>query len=238
MSTTGSGDTTREDAFPSTRYTLLGRLLREGPEGVMEARRHIMEVYEPPLRTYYAGTSFYRNHRRELGEVDDVVRGFFADRLSRDHFLYDWLLSRRPLRFWLITALKHHLFEQLDAKARHDRDRRARPARVERDDGPEAAYHRELALWMVREAVRRGQERCEANRRAEHWRIAMDHQLRGRRFRELGEELGLSEQRVKVMARTGANAFKAALREVVAWPGATPPEIDREIRDLMEAMRR
>ena len=66
----------------------------------------------------------------------------------------------------------------------------------------------------------------------------MDHQLRGRKFREIGSELGLGERRVKVMARTGANAFKAALREVVAWPGATPSEIDREIHDIMEAMRR
>ena len=74
--------------------------------------------------------------------------------MSRDHFLYHWLLSRRPLRFWLVTALKHHLFEQLADKARQERGRRVRPAKEKREDGPEAAYHREVALSVVREAVR------------------------------------------------------------------------------------
>ena len=44
--------------------------------------RHIMDVYARPLKIYYMGTS-----DRWLGEADDIIQGFFADRLAREDFL-------------------------------------------------------------------------------------------------------------------------------------------------------
>ena len=72
-------ETRTRDVFPVTQRTWLGRALVRGHEGLSEANHHIMDVYAQPLKVYYLGSSF-----RTLGEPDDVVQGFFADRLARE----------------------------------------------------------------------------------------------------------------------------------------------------------
>ena len=52
------------------------------------------------------------------------------------------------------------------------------------------------------------------------------------------EQLGFKERRAAVMARTAFGKFRRALRELVSWPGADTAEVDKELRDLMEAVQR
>jgi hypothetical protein len=233
-------DAISNDAFQSTP-SLLVRLLRAGPDGLARARRLIMEVYAAPLRIWFLGSSFFRMGWPDGQKPEEVVDGFFASRLDRKLFLADWLISRRPLRFWLITAFKHYLFEQLDAHAKSRRDRkldpRALPKRLEDDHDPDREFQRRLAIEIVRDAMRRAREALAADGRPEHWDLAMRHIVDGRDYLALAREAGVPAKRAKVMARTALNRLKRSLREVVAWPGATPQEIDEEIRVLMEALQ-
>ena len=110
-----------------------------------------MSVYKEPLRVYLRGSSF-----RDLGDADELVEGFFADRLERERFLMDWVRSGRRFRFWVIRAFKNYLREQVRAAQRwKEMPQRARDA-AERHPvvGPEARFHREAALALVREALR------------------------------------------------------------------------------------
>ena len=86
----------KQDAFPQTLRTWIGARLVDGHAGRADVNRHLMTVYLRPLKIYFMGTS-----ERWLGEPDDVVSGFFADRLARENFLDDWIASGVSLRRWL-----------------------------------------------------------------------------------------------------------------------------------------
>jgi len=215
-----------QDPFPSTDMTWLGRSIRDGERGRLAAGEHVMRIYADPLRVYLRGSSF-----RSLDDADDLVNGFFASRLSRERFLHDWLSSGRPLHRWLIVGFRHYLFETARRRSRwrqrrHDAPEAAEPA--------ERAFHRESALALVREALRMAHDRCRDQGLHEHWRIFLAHHMDGRAY----EQIVPDQRRAAVMARTAANRFRAALREIVGWPGATEEQIDDEIRALMEETAR
>lgn len=211
----------RADAFPSTDHTWLGRALVEGERGRLAAGEHVMRVYAEPLRIYLRGSSF-----RALGDEDELVHAFFASRLSKPDYLNDWLISGRPLRRWLIVGFRHHLLETIRERERA----RRRPEAPGHSEPAERAFHRESALAIVREALRVAQQRCRDDDLDEHWRVFLDHHLHGRPY----DALGADPRRAAVMARTCANRFRAALRELVGWPGASDAQVDEELASLMQ----
>lgn len=235
-------------AFANTHYTLLGRLLELGEEGHREAGNHIMQVYAHPLRVYFLGSSF----ANDLGDADDIVRGFFADRLSRPTFLHDWQISGKRLRFWLITAFKHYLHEQRYGVSRDkrwqsledqngagadDSDSMRGHAEGADDRSPEHAFHREVAMSLVRQALDRARASCAETGHAAHWEAMLRHHLDGRTFEELSSEYNIDSARLRVMARTAGNRLRRCLREELSWPHAHREDIDREICLLMEVLQ-
>jgi len=218
------------DVFPSTQYTLIDRMLQQGDEGRIKAAGHVMSVYLDPLRVYYHGSSF-----RSLGAGEDLVQGFFADRLSRDGFLAEWLSSSRQLRFWLITAFRHYLFEHIRRAKKH-RGQAVAEWESEPESSPaaEIEFHRSVAMGLVRQAMELAAKACADSDLAEHWRVLVRHVVDGRSYDELRIEFGLDEKRFKVMARTAGNKFRAALRDLIRWRGASDEDLDAEILDLME----
>lgn len=247
----GSSPSPTRGAFANTQYTLLGRWLEMGPDGHREATNHIMEVYAGPLRVYFLGSSF----AKDLGDADDIVRGFFADRLSRPTFLHDWQMSGKRLRYWLITAFKHYLYEQRHGRVKdkrwesldalngrmpggEDEDERPHGETGGGDDhSPERAFHREVAMSLVRKALDRARASCDETGHAAHWEAMLRHHLDGRTFEELSREYDIEPSRLRVMARTAGNRLRRCLREELSWPGAHAEDIDREICLLMEVLQ-
>lgn len=222
----------KRDAFPSTQRTWLADRLQEGDAGLAHARRHVMDVYAHPLGVYYKGSSF-----RWLGEPDDMVRGYFADRLSREEYLEKWMHSGRQLRFWLIVGFKHYLLESARAKAKAERASLGQlESETSGDAGPEEAFHRESARAIASEAFRLASSACSEAGQGEHWDVFMRHHLEGRGYAAVAAEMGMTPERAAVMARTASNKYRAALRELVAWPGASRDEVDDEIQSLLEAI--
>lgn len=218
------------DAFPSTMSTWLSHRLRDGESGLRDAGRHVMDVYAEPLRIYFRGSSF-----RAMGDAEDLVNGFFADRLARPNFLQRWAESGRPLRFWLIVGFKHFLYEQARAARRHDADELS--ASVTGDDaGPIRDFDREVARAIVAEASRRAETGCREGQLVEHWELFRRHFMDGRAFAAIAPDFGVTPERAAVMARTAAHRFKRALRELVSWEGAADEQVDQEIAHLMEAL--
>ncbi len=222
--------TRKRDIFPMTQRTWIGRQLASGSAGLDLATRRVMEIYAKPLKIYCLGSSY-----RRLGDAEEIVAGFFADRLSRPQFLRRWMESGRPLRFWLIVGFKHYCLELAKARKRGHVAHELYDASVTNTNTPDDVFHRESALSMIREALRSAELDCRANGLEEHWRIFLRHHLDGRDYGAISEEFGVDRRRAAVMARTAANKFKGALRDLIAWEGAAPAEIDLEIRSLMEA---
>ena len=216
------------DIFPATSATWLESQVRcaDGPSRE-RVRRHVMAIYFHPLVVYVKGSSY-----RTIGDADDLVAGFFADRLERGDYLEKWLVSGAPLRAWLIRGVRYFCMERLRLERRAEALPIPDEARDEIGAGPGTAFRREVARNLVREAVEFTGTELEAAGMGEHWHVFRMHHLAGKPFAVIAGAKGITEERAAVMARTAGRRLRARLREMCAWPGASEEEIDREIMSL------
>ncbi|MCB9844504.1 MAG: hypothetical protein H6811_00755 [Phycisphaeraceae bacterium] len=219
-----------EDVFPATMSTWIGHRLLEGAGGRAEVNRHVMAVYGRPLRTYFLGCS-----ERWLGEPDEVVHGFFADRLARPGFFDDWRESGLSLRRWLVNGL---CFYMKELRRRRQRDARAGamlddPVTFSGD--PERTVDREFVVEVVQRALDQGRVFCADAGLSEHWAIFEAHYARQLEYADIAPQFGVSTARAAVMARTASKHFKSALRELIGRDTPTG-DVDIEIRDLVRSI--
>lgn len=214
--------------FPATQLSWIDENLERGESGRSEINQHIMTVYRWPLRVYFMGT-----RDRWLGEPEDIVDGFFADRLSRPQFLADWRSSGLKLRHWLINAFCFYLREVKRARQRNayeDLSPQAEPA-----IGPSdlAEMDKAYVTSLVREALLEAERTCSAQGLQAHWQVFSLHFAQGRPYDQFVDDLGIDAARAVVMARTAKKKFQTALRDLV---GRDCPsnDIDTEIQSLLE----
>lgn len=227
----GSGVTkhrTGGDVFPATQLSWIDRRLEQGEQGRSDVNRHIMELYRFPLSVYYLGT-----RDRWLGDVDEVINGFFADRLARVSFLGDWRSSGLKLRQWLINAFCFYLREIKRARRRdaHEdvgqaEDMTAVPALAKQFD-------KALVAAMVRKAMSAAQTDCEGAGLAAHWQVFVLHFCHGRPYHQFAQDMGVDAARAVVMARTAKKKFQVAIRDIIAREGQG--DVDGEIQSLLES---
>lgn len=219
----------RRDVFPSTQRTWIDRTLGSSEADRNEVNRHIMTVYALPLRVYFLGT-----RARWLGDPDDIVAGFFADRLARPGFLDDWRRSGLRLRRWLMNAFSFYLSELQRGHRRDQRTAGTVPDLAASDASPERLMDRAFGESIVTEALRVAQAECMAKELASHWGIFVRHAYDGVRYEAVAEEFGVSAARAAVMARTAARHFRKAVRDLLQSDGAEDGAVDDEIRALLE----
>ena len=229
---TPSGRGRTRDVFPRTAVTWLDGCFERGDSGRGEAIRHVMEVYRRPLAVYVLGSSFAR-----VGDADELVEGFFADRLRRDSYLREWRESGRALRRWLLTGLRFYLMEEIRRRKGAAAEGRGGDAEHAMDAGAEegeAVFCRAVGRGLVREAMHRAEAELFSEGMGAHWRAFVLHYVEGRGYEEIGRVEGVGARRAAVMARTASRRFRQRLREIVAWPGASDDDVDLELRSLCE----
>ena len=223
------------DIFPQTMSTWIDDRLGEGSEGREALNRHVMSVYADPLRVYYLGTSY----RRQLGDPDDVIQGFFASRLDREKFFQDWQASGKRLRRWLMNAFLFYLKERYRSERRHHAEPLPDEADAQAVDGAhEDDLDRAWATAIVREAWSQTAETCTHNGLKAHWDIFYRHHFKGDPYRDIAPDFDVTPAQATVMARTVANHFRKALRRCIAHDGIDGAAIDREINSLLQTMCR
>ena len=219
----------QQEAFPQTRRTWMGKLLDEGD--LATARRHIMGVYERPLRIYCQGCSL-----SWVGDPQDLVAGFFADRLSRPAFLQRWLESGRALRFWLIVGFKHYMLEE--ARRRNREHQQGFDVELDAEGSvPDREFDRACAVQLVHQALEKAAAECQSDGLGEHWDIFCLYHIRDTPLDRIAADKGVSAARAAVMKRSAVNRFRATLRELISWNGADDALIDAEIRDLRGGLK-
>lgn len=222
--------TDRANLFPPTAMTWLGAQVR-GTDVASRQRAvgHVMSVYYEPLLVYVKGSSY-----RTLGDAEDLVSGFFSDRLERGDYLEKWLASGVPLRAWLIRGLRYYCMERIRATRRDAAAAIPDDAQDEAASGPGSDYRRRIASNLVRDAIRQTGAELEAQGRGQHWQVFRMHHLEGQAYATVARSLGLSEDRAAVMGRTAARRLRTRLRDMCGWPGASAEAIDREILSLFD----
>lgn len=220
-----------KDHFPETLRTWVGQRVTEGTPGRPALNRHVMEAYADPLRIYFLGSSL-----RSLGEAEDLVAGFFSDRLDREDFFRDWQQSGKRLRHWLINAFHFYLKEEL-RRLQRVRRQGALPEDLEiagSEPPPEVVMDRLFCESLVTRALALARQRCLDAEQAVHWEIFERHHCREEPYRAFAAELGVDEAQAAVLARVARRRFVRALREELARDGVPPERLDSELALLVE----
>lgn len=223
----------KKDVFPQTLNTWIERKLAEGESGRAELNHFIMRVYSEPLRVYCLGTP-----GRYLGEPEDVVQGFFADRLGRSEYFRGWKESGLRLRRWLMNGFGFYLKELRRERRKQGHEKPLDASSEPGDDDASSAsveteMDRAFAVSVVRQALLDTRMACESRGQSRHWEIFYRHYYEGRAYAEMVSEYGLEPARAAELARTAATKFKSALRDLLAGDGALESEIDGEIESLL-----
>lgn len=195
----------------------------------------------------------YAFARRRVGDSDaaqDLVQGFFSHLLERKT-----LRSADPLRgrfrSFLLGAFKLYLADERARATAQKRGGGAPLASLDLDDAesryrleaaaeenPDRLYERRWALEVLAHAHRKLAEEGAASSNPERARRLATFltDAGGARYREVAEELEMTEAAIKVAVHRLRRRFGTLLREEVARTLEDPSKVDDELRFLFAAL--
>jgi hypothetical protein len=216
-----------EASYPDTRRTWFLVRLESGAAGAAEARALVMELYAEPLRQ-----TARRWFRLSAEDALDLVHGFLASRLQRHDYFAQWAASGKRLREWLWLGLDYFLREQR-------RSERRRAAAGTLPDLPDPAsgdpgrdLDRSFAEVIVRAAMKRAEQACQAEGFAAHWAV-FARRAAGEPLAAIGRTLGISASQAQVRMRAPQRRFVSALTELLVADGVGREDVPRAIADLL-----
>jgi RNA polymerase sigma factor (sigma-70 family) len=228
--------------FVTTRWTVV--LSAQGT--TTPAGRAAMETL---CRTYWQPIYAYlRRHGHSPHDSQDLAQGFFAQ-LLRLEAIATVSQDKGRFRSFLVASLGHYLSDERDRTMAQKRGAgRVFPmdtATAESihaacpDLTPERAFDRQWALALLAQVHERLRQEQAAASKAEQFE-ALRFALAGNRsevpYRGLASQLGLSEGAVKVAVHRLRQRYREVLREAVADTVAAGADVERELRDLFEAL--
>jgi RNA polymerase sigma-70 factor (ECF subfamily) len=209
-----------------------------------DALSELCTLYWEPVRAFVG---------RRVGDAalaDDLTQGFFTSLLERDA-LAAADRDRGRFRAFLLTAAKFYLSDHWDREHAQKRgggtslvsidQRSADAAPLDLADPastPDREYDRQWALALL----------ALVGRRLDAELALHDDPLRmrrlakvlteggGTRYRDVAEELGMSESAVKVSVHRLRKRYGVILRDEVSRTVATPEGVDEELRFLLAAL--
>lgn len=223
------------DHFPSTHDTWIGDQLQmlaagsetDAREAALQLRTHIMARYREPLLAYAGASSF-----RSLSSPEDLVHGFFAERLADLAYLRNWRDSRMKLRRWLCNGLLLHMFDIAQRRRRDARavDMAGKRAQQQRVDEPAAdlAFERAWARGVIERAAEATETALRVEGRHDAWRLFTRHVVDGLTQVAAGAEAGLAEGETKARIRLAVRRLRDAVAAELVADGVPLAEVQAE----------
>jgi len=231
--------------FPSTHATWIEAQLTvmeqrgdAGATALGALRRHLMERYRTALVAYVRGGSL-----RRLGDAEELVAGFFADRACEPRFLQDWRASGMPLRRWMMNGVNFYgrgvIRDRARARARDggpeladraagDLARALEEAGMEEQDA-ERAFERAWALAVLNDAHARAHSDLAERGRLEEYEIFRRQVIEGEGYETIAPSLGRTPQQCAGAKRLVTQALREAVRESLRAEGVNESELDAEV---------
>lgn len=244
------------DHFPSTHATWIDAQLTLSEDGggaspaAQDARRalrqHVMARYHEALRAYVKGSSL-----REIGEVDDLVAGFFADRVGSPDFLKEWRASGMPLRRWLMNGIGFYgrgmLRDRIRDRMRHAGSFPVDPAATTIGESPldrlpdnrggaEREFEEAWAMELLNAANGRVHADLDAAGRLDEYEVFRRHVVDGLEYSVIGADLGLSRQQCANCVRRISERIREALRDELRAEGVSGSDLDAELARIRELL--
>ena len=227
-------------SFPETQTIWISDRLSEGEAGLMLANGYVMESYVRPLSIYCSKIGLARSVRID---ADDLVHGFFANRLSNSEYLKSWLTSGLRLRQWLRNGLHFYVHElrrqnaaQLGKLGPHIGDQ-ALPEEVPSEGAAhDHEFERAWALAALDLAMKETKEGLEKRNRRDEWEMFCSHHVEGVPHAIIGERFQLSTAQVAQRTFAVGAQLRDELYGILRKDGALRSEIDVEVRSMMEVL--
>ena len=227
-------------SFPETQTVWISDRLSEGEAGIMLANGYVMESYVRPLSIYCSKIGLARSVRID---ADDLVHGFFANRLSNSEYLKSWLTSGLRLRQWLRNGLHFYVHElrrqnaaQLGKLGPHIGDQ-ALPEEVPSEGAAhDHEFERAWALAALDLAMKETKEGLEKRNRRDEWEMFCSHHVEGVPHAIIGERFQLSTAQVAQRTFAVGAQLRDELYGILRKDGALRSEIDVEVRSMMEVL--
>ena len=227
--------------FATTRWSLVIRASEKWADGSAEALTTLCETYWYPLYAYA------RRRGLDVEDAQDLTQAFFARVLSGD-FLAQATPERGRFRAFLVTAFKYFLANSRDYATADKRggghrplsleDAESRYAREPADEAtPESLYEQRWALTLLQNTVEelaRKADRAGRRRQFECLRSLLTGDETP--YKQIGEQLAISEAAVKVAVHRLRRQFANVLRDLIADTVESPEAIDDELRYLMRVI--
>lgn len=232
--------------FHTTRWSLVAQASGAPGEAEQSALDELLRAYWYPL---YA---FARRSGMSSADAQDHVQGFVAALLEKD-YVGDADPDRGRFRTFLIAAFRNYCSKERDKAQALKRGGGQTTLSLDFDDGerrysaepadaltPEDAFERRWAHLVLDRAAERlaASYRSKSPKHAERF-DALYPLLTGgltKPYREIGEQLDLSETAVKVAAHRLRTRYREALRGVIADTLTDASQVDDEIHRLMAAL--
>jgi len=233
--------------FNTTHWSVVVLAGRNDTVRAETALTELCRLYWYPL---YA---FVRRRGYSAEDAEDATQEYFAS-LVQSRFVTAADPAKGKFRSWLLGGMKHFLSNQRrhdQAKKRggdcetvsfdaQEADRRyaLEPADA---SSPEAIYERRWALIVLNQAIHRLEaEQVQAGNSARF--EALKECLLGERadlpYAQLAEKLATTEDALKSMVQRLRQRYKELLRAVIADTVETPAEVEEELKNLLEILRR
>lgn len=233
--------------FATTRWTLVLAAGRQGSAASEQALAYLCEAYWYPL---YA---FVRRSGHPAEDARDLTQAFFATLLEKN-YLGAADPERGHFRSFLLTAVKHFLSKQRERERAQKRgggrpllplDFAKGEERYRREPTHEVTaerlYEQHWAIAVIERVLDQLRERYRQAGNEALFERLKDHltgQETGRSYREIAGDLGVSEATYKMSVHRARRRFREMLLAEIAQTVETPADVESELRDLFQAVRK
>ena len=232
------------DHFPSTHATWIdaqltiaeraGAHTEHGQSAQRALQQYLMQRYHAGLRAYVTRSSL-----RSIGEPDDLVGGFFAERACKSDFLNSWRQSGLSLRRWMMTGI--NLYGKSIIR-NQTRDRLRSIGGVDLENGgladessAEQAFERAWALVVLNAALSQVHADLAAMSRLEDFWIFRRRVIQGESYESIAPSVGRTPQQCAGGTRFVTDRLREALRNALSEEGVPDRDIGVSITDVYRA---
>ena len=231
--------------FATTRWSMVVEAGRQSSPKAAEALATLCGMYWFPLYAYV------RRQGHSVDDAQDLTQAFFVHLLDKQTLrVAD--RERGRFRSFLLASMKHFLAKQWRRAAAQKRGGGRAPISLDFDDGetryrlepshtatPEKLFERQWALTLLARALSTLRAEFDASGKAARF-ASLKMFVGGEKstvpYRELADQLEMSEGAVKVAIHRMRRRYRALLRQEIQQTIGVAEDVDDELRRLFDAL--
>jgi hypothetical protein len=214
--------------FPTTNWTVIQNFGHQ-----KQVLSELYQKYWQPLCSYLR----YRGYNQEIAQ--DLVQGFFADKVLGQELVGKSDRSRGKFRNFLLTSLKHYIID-VNRRLKPSVDFELEPEESSRAKDAEAQFLRSWAEQLLQEVLDELRDEYFRNNKGTHWElfrtwlVESDLDQANIHMKDLCTRLNIpSSEKAYNMIASVKGRFRIIMRRRLHTQSGSQTDIDDEIRSYI-----